>query len=50
MPTILVSRRVDPIGHFVADATIPPGATRYDIIATTQTGVAISTYVTITPG
>lgn len=50
MPTILVSRRVDPIGHFVADATIPSGATRYDIIATTQTGVAISTYVTITPG
>ena len=50
IPTILVSRRVDPIGHFVADATIPPGATRYDIIATTQTGVAISTYVTITPG
>lgn len=50
MPTILVSRRLDPIGHYVADATIPPGATRYDIIATTQTGVAIATYVTITPG
>jgi hypothetical protein len=49
-PTILVSRRLDPIGHFVADATIPAGATRYDIIATTQSGVAISTYVTITPG
>jgi copper transport protein len=49
-PTILVSRRLDPIGHFVADATIPPGATRYDIIATTQTGVPIATYVTITPG
>ncbi|MHB8488989.1 MAG: copper resistance CopC/CopD family protein [Candidatus Dormibacteria bacterium] len=50
MPTILVSRRLDPIGHFVADAMVPAGATRYDIIATTQTGVAIATYVTITPG
>jgi copper transport protein len=50
VPTILVSRRLDPIGHFVADATVPSGATRYDIIATTQTGVAIATYVTITPG
>ena len=49
-PTILVSRRLDPIGHFVADATVPNGPTRYDIIATTQTGAAISTYVTITPG
>ena len=49
-PTILVSRRLDPIGHFVADATVPAGATRYDIIATTQTGAAIATYVTITPG
>ena len=49
-PTILVSRRLDPIGHFVADATVTAGATRYDIIATTETGVAIATYVTITPG
>jgi copper transport protein len=49
-PTILVSRRLDPIGHFVADVTVPPGATRYDIIATTQTGVGISTHLTITPG
>ena len=49
-PTILVSRRLDPIGHFVADATVPAGATRYDIIATTATGVAVATYVTITPG
>jgi copper transport protein len=49
-PTILVSRRLDPIGHFVADATIPAGPTRYDVIATTATGVAIATYVTITPG
>jgi copper transport protein len=49
-PTILVSRRLDPIGHFVADATVPSGATRYDILATTQSGQAISTYVVITPG
>ncbi len=49
-PTILVSRRLDPIGHFVADATVPAGPTRYDIIATTAAGAAIATYVTITPG
>jgi copper transport protein len=49
-PTILVTRRLDPIGHFVSDATVPAGPTRFDIIATTQTGVAIVTYVTITPG
>lgn len=49
-PTILVSRRLDPIGHFVSDATVPDAPTRFDIIATTQTGVAIATYVTITPG
>jgi len=49
-PTILVSRRLDPIGHFVADATVSAGATRYDIIAATATGVAIATYLTITPG
>jgi copper transport protein len=49
-PTILVSRRLDPIGHFVADATVPTGATRYDILATTQSGQAISTYVVVTPG
>ncbi|MGA7987424.1 MAG: copper resistance protein CopC [Candidatus Dormiibacterota bacterium] len=49
-PTILVSRRLDPIGHFVADATVPAGATRYDILATTQSGQTISTYIVITPG
>ena len=49
-PTILVSRRLDPIGHFVSDATVPAGPTRFDIIATTQSGVAITTFVTITPG
>ena len=49
-PTILVSRRLDPIGHFVADATVPADATRFDILATTQSGQSISTYVVITPG
>jgi copper transport protein len=49
-PTILVSRRLDPIGHFVSDASVPAGATRFDILATTQSGAAITTYVTITPG
>jgi copper transport protein len=49
-PTILVSRRLDPIGHFVADATVPAAPTRFDILATTQSGQAIDTYVVITPG
>jgi copper transport protein len=49
-PTILVSRRLDPIGHFVADATVPSGATRFDILATTSSGQAIATYISITPG
>jgi copper transport protein len=49
-PTILVPTRLDPIGHFVAAATVPAAPTRFDIIATTRTGVAIATYVTITPG
>jgi copper transport protein len=49
-PTILVPTRLDPIGHFVAPATVPAAPTRFDIIATTKTGVAIATYVTITPG
>jgi hypothetical protein len=49
-PTILVSRRLDPIGHFVADATVPAGATRFDILATTASGQAITTYISLTPG
>jgi len=49
-PTILVNRRLDPIGHFVADATVPQGATRFDILANTRSGAAIATYVVITPG
>jgi copper transport protein len=49
-PTILVPTRLDPIGHFVAAATVPAEPTRFDIIATTKTDVAIATYVTIIPG
>lgn len=49
-PTILVSRRLDAIGHFVADATVPAEATRFDILATTPSGQAIATYIVITPG
>jgi hypothetical protein len=49
-PTILVTRRLDPVGHFVSDAGVPAGATRYDILGTTQSGQAISTYVVVTPG
>jgi hypothetical protein len=49
-PTILVSRRLDPIGHFVGDATVPAAATRFDILAATPSGQAISTFIVITPG
>ena len=49
-PTILVTRRLDPIGHFVSDVIVPAGPTRFDIIGTTQSGQAISTYLVITPG
>ncbi len=49
-PTILVSRPFDPVGHFVADANIPSGKTRYDLIATLPDGEVLSTYVVITPG
>ncbi|MBV8195593.1 MAG: CopD family protein [Candidatus Dormibacteraeota bacterium] len=49
-PQILVARRLDDIGHFVADATVPAGKTRFDILATTRSGQAITTYITITPG
>jgi len=49
-PAILVSRRLDPIGHFVADATVPPVTTRFDILATTESGQAIASYILLTPG
>ena len=49
-PTVLPSRRLDPVGHFVADATIPSGSTRFDIIATLPGGEVISTYLMIVPG
>ncbi len=49
-PTILVSKPFDPIGHFVANANIPSGKTRYDLIATLPDGEVLSTYVVISPG
>ena len=49
-PTILVSRRLDPVGHFVSDATVPDAATRFDILATTLSGQPIASYLVITPG
>ncbi len=49
-PTILPSRRLDDLGHFVADATVPAGRTRFDILATARSGQSIVTYITITPG
>jgi copper transport protein len=49
-PTVLVSRRLDQVGHFVADATVPAAPTRFDILGMTQSGVAIATYIVITPG
>lgn len=49
-PAILPSRRLDDVGHFVADAHVPGGQTRFDILATTRSGQAVSTYILITPG
>ncbi len=47
---MLVSRPFDPVGHFVADATVPAGKTRYDLIATLPDGEVLSTYVVISLG
>ena len=49
-PTILVHRRLDDIGHFVADATVPAGTTRFDVLATAVDGRAFSTFINLTPG
>lgn len=49
-PTILVHRRLDSIGHFVADATVPAGTTRFDVLATTASGQSVATYINLTPG
>ncbi len=49
-PTVLVSRPFDPVGHYVADANVSAGKTRYDLIATLADGEVLSTYVVITPG
>ena len=49
-PTILVHRRLDSIGHFVADATVPAGTTRFDVLATTTSGQSVATSINLTPG
>ena len=49
-PTILVHRRLDSIGHFVADATVPAGTTRFDVLATTVSGQSVATYINLTVG
>ena len=50
LPTVLSARRLDPSGHWVADAMVPAGEVRFDIIATLPTGEVLATHVTITPG
>ncbi len=49
-PTLLPTRPFDPIGHYIANVTVPAGPTRFDILATTASGQALSTYLVITPG
>jgi copper transport protein len=44
----LVTRRLD-VGHFVADANVAQGRTRFDIIASTPSGDLISTYIVLSP-
>jgi hypothetical protein len=48
--SILVIRRLDPVGHFVADATVPARSTRFDITGTLPNGDVVATYIMITPG
>jgi hypothetical protein len=48
--TVLAARRLDPVGHWVADAQVPAGKTRFDIIATLPSGEVLATYVIITLG
>jgi copper transport protein len=48
-PQNLTLRRLDDIGHFVADANVAHGATRFDMIATTSSGNVISTYLELAP-
>ena len=45
----LVTRPLDPVGHYVADVTLPTGTTRFDVIATTSSGAELWTYVDVTP-
>ena len=47
---ILPIRRLDPLGHFVADATVSSRSTRFDITGTMSGGEVLSTYIMITAG
>lgn len=49
-PTLLVTRPLDDVGHYVADLTVPSGPSRFDIIATTASGQSVAGYLTISPG
>jgi len=46
----LTLRRLDSIGHFVADANVRTGSSRFDIIASTASGEVLSTYIELSPG
>jgi len=48
-PLNLSLRRLDDIGHFVADATVTRGSNRFDMIAATASGDVISTYIELAP-
>ncbi len=42
-------RRLDDIGHFVADAAVTKAVARFAIIATTASGSLVSTYIELSP-
>jgi len=48
-PAALDPRELEP-GHFVADANIPSGTSRFDIAGVTQGGEHLVTFVSIVPG
>jgi copper transport protein len=48
--TILTTRKLDDIGHYVADATLDRGAHRFTITAATPTGAALGAGIVIPVG
>jgi copper transport protein len=48
--SVLTIRRLDPVGHFVADASVPARSTRFDISGTLPNGDVVASYILITPG